>query len=98
MGNRPFVIGPALLPALLFACGSSGSPTSSSSGTPPDLASTLATAFCEVQATCCGPTGSTTIDGGTVPCGGGDAGATSSCLDRATLAANQQLALVSTAF
>lgn len=105
MGNRLLLVGPALLPALLpalfLACSSSGSGTTPpAAGTPADLAATLANAFCQVEATCSGPTGPTP-DGAV---SGTDAGATtgatavSTCLERATLAANQQLALVATAF
>lgn len=100
MGNRPFFIGSALLPALLLACSSAGTSTTTTTGTPDDLAATLANAFCAAQAACCSPTGAP-ADGGTGSCGG-DAGvagsATSTCLDRATLATKEQLALVSTAF
>jgi hypothetical protein len=70
-------------------------------GTPADLAATLAAAFCQVESTCSGTTGpaadaavSGATDGGAPP----SATAESTCVDRATLAANQQLALVSTAF
>jgi hypothetical protein len=77
------------------------------------LASQLASAFCAAQATCCGapagaatPDGSTNRDGGTSAgtgaCGTNSDAATSdggpsTCVERATLAANQQLALVATA-
>ena len=70
-------------------------------GTPADLAANLATAFCEVEATCSGPTGNPTdaaatpVDAGATT---GTTGATSTCLARATLATDEQLALVSTAF
>ena len=83
-------------------------------GTPIALASELATAFCTAQAACCGsaaattlPDGSTNRDGGATvgagPCGCPSDAATSdggpsTCVERATLAANQQLALVTTAF
>ncbi len=83
-------------------------------GTPIGLASELASAFCTAQAACCGsPAGTTVPDGSSGPDAGaavspGTCGATtdaaatdggaSACLDRAKLAANQQLALVTTAF
>jgi len=92
----------------------SGNQPATVPGTPIGLASELATAFCTAQAACCGspaapaaPDGSTNRDGGTSVGGGAcgttsDAAATdggpSTCLERATLAANQQLALVTTAF
>jgi hypothetical protein len=99
MGNRLPFIAPALLPALLFACTSSSGSSTTTSGTPADLAATLANAFCTVEATCSGTTGPTP-DGAVS--GATDAATTTTttatCLDRATLAANQQLALVSTAF
>jgi hypothetical protein len=66
----------------------------------------LANAFCTAQAACCGggtPDGGTG-DGGAstggcgAPAGAGVDGGPSSCVARATLSANQQLALVGTAF
>jgi hypothetical protein len=101
MGNRFLFIGSALLPALLLACGASGSGTTTTTGTPSDLADTLAGGFCGVAATCPG-TVSPTPDGGVA--GATDAATTttadggSTCLERARLAAFQQLALVNTAF
>ena len=101
MGNRLRLLGPALLPALVFACGSTGSGNTNTIGTPADLASTLASTFCQVEAACSGATGPApdgAVDGAT------DAGTTtvgtpvSTCLERATLATSQQLALVATAF
>ncbi|HEY6478167.1 MAG TPA: hypothetical protein VI456_16430 [Polyangia bacterium] len=101
MGKRPFVIGSVLLSTLLLACSSSGSGGPTTTGTPTDLAANLAGAFCAAQAACCSPTGAPAADGGTGACGG-DAGvtgsATSTCLARATLTAQEQLALVATAF
>jgi hypothetical protein len=95
-------------------CTSGNQPTGTIPGTPIALASELAKAFCTAQAACCGsptattvPDGSTDRDGGatvgTGACGSAtDAAATdggpSTCVERATLAANQQLALVTTAF
>jgi len=69
-------------------------------GTPTDLAHNLASSFCQEEATCFGTTGATS-DGAVS--GATDAGTTtgtplSTCLDRATLAADQQLALVNTSF
>jgi hypothetical protein len=101
MGNRFLFIGSALLPALLFACSAAGSGTTTPTGTPTDLASSLATEFCAVQATCSGTTGPTpdaAVTGATDAATTSTAGAASTCLERATLAATQQLALVNTAF
>ncbi|MFL5308520.1 MAG: hypothetical protein ACJ8F1_25130 [Polyangia bacterium] len=66
------------------------------------LSQKLAQAYCARQAACCtsAPDGGATPDGGvTVPCTaiGTDAGA-AECLARAQLAADQQLALVGTAY
>jgi hypothetical protein len=89
----------------------SGSSSPAVPGTTTALASQLASAFCAAQATCCGapaatavPDGSINPDGGAT--GGGSCstdaaapdGGPSTCLERATLSANQQLALVTTAF
>jgi hypothetical protein len=98
MGNRLLFIGSALLPALFFACGSSGAATTTTTGTPADLASSLANVFCQVESTCSGPTGPTADAGATDAAATTTTGAASTCLERATLAANQQLALVATAF
>jgi hypothetical protein len=86
---------------LLLGCSSSSSTSPPGTDTPATLADAFAQAFCTAQATCSGTT-VTTPDGGAVT-GTTDAGTTtggakSSCLDRARLGANQQLALVSTAF
>jgi hypothetical protein len=83
-------------------------------GTTTALASDLAQAFCATQAACCGspagttvPDGSTNRDGGATVASGacttdseaaGADGGSSTCVDRAMLSANQQLALVTTAF
>jgi len=104
----------ALVLAGLVGCTSGSSSTTTVPGTPLGLASDLASAFCTAQTACCGspvvttvPDGSTNWDGGaTAPastCGAAsDAAATeggpSTCIERATLATNQQLALVTTAF
>jgi hypothetical protein len=110
MGKPTLNLGPALLSALFLTCGISACSTSTAStgtstDTPDALATSLADSFCAAQAACCGTTGVTTDDGGAaVPCGsgGGDAGAAggamSTCQARAALAANEQLALISTAF
>jgi hypothetical protein len=98
MGNGRFVIVPALLTALFVGCSSAGSGPPTGTDTPAALAASLADSFCAAEASCCG----TTTDGGaTVSCvsdAGVAPGLASTCLERATLAANQQLALVSTAF
>ncbi len=98
MGNGRFVI----LSTLLVACSSAGSGVPTGTGTPDDLAANLAASFCAAEASCCGTAGGTTNDGGaTVTCvsdAGVAPGLASTCLERATLAADQQLALVSTAF
>jgi len=102
----------ALLSAGLLGCTSSGSSsTTPIPGTADALASQLATAFCGCCGTSAGtPTldGSASIDGGatgtaTGSCGvgassGGTDGGPSTCLERATLSADRQLALVATAF
>ena len=104
----------ALLLAGLVGCTSGSGSTTPIAGTTTALASQLAQAFCAAQAACCGapagttgPDGSTNRDGGATVAAGAcstnsDAaapdGGVSSCVDRATLSANQQLALVTTAF
>ena len=110
-GNAIF-LAPLLAAVIGLGC-TSGTPSPSVIGTPIGLASELATAFCTAQAACCGSPAATTVadgstnrDGGTSvggACGTtSDAGATdggpSTCVERATLAANQQLALVTAAF
>jgi hypothetical protein len=97
MGNRLRLVGPALLPALLFACSASGSATTPATGTPAELASTLASTFCQVAVTCPGTTGPTP-DAAATDAAATTAGEPSTCLERATLATTQQLALVTTAF
>jgi hypothetical protein len=100
MGNHLRHFGPALLPALLLACSSSSGAGTTTTGTPQDLASTLASAFCLEEAACAGtpaPPPDGAVDAG------GDAGGTTGvpptgCLARASLATSQQLALVATAF
>ena len=102
--------GLALAGALVLGCGSGSSqPPAIDDST--GLASGLAQAFCTQQATCCGSvTNVTPDDGGGAPDGGpdagpptlsptcpSDAGAASSCADRAALALQQQLSLISTA-
>ncbi len=102
----------ALLVAGLGGCTSGAQSTNVVPGTTTALASQLASAFCAAQASCCGspagttaPDGSTNRDGGATvapgSCGASTAatdGGPSTCLERATLSANQQLALVTTAF
>ena len=104
----------ALLLAGLVSCTSGSSSSTTVPGTTTGLASQLAQAFCAAQAACCGspagttiPDGSTNRDGGATVAPGActtnsDAaapdGGVSTCVDRATLSANQQLALVTTAF
>ena len=102
-----------LLLAGLLGCSNSGAGTPIP-GTTTVLASQLAMAFCAAQAACCGsPAGATVPDGSTNRDGGASGspgtcstdidaapadGGPSTCLERATLSANQQLALVTTAF
>jgi hypothetical protein len=103
-----------LLAGLLGCSTSGSGATTPIPGTTTALASQLAEAFCAAQSACCGaPAGTTTPDGSTNRDGGAATGAgscttgsnvaatdggPSTCLERATLAANQQLALVTTAF
>ncbi len=102
-----------LLLAALVGCTSGSGSATPVPGSTTTLASLLAQAFCTAQAACCGspagttlPDGSTNRDGGATAApgtcsGDSDAAATdggvSSCIDRATLSADQQLALVTTA-
>jgi hypothetical protein len=113
-GDRGSATFLALLLAGLVGCTSGDQPAPSLAGTTLGLASQLANAFCTAQAACCGspagttaPDGSTSRDGGaavgagacgTVTDGGPTDGGPSTCVERATLAANQQLALATTAF
>lgn len=103
-----------LLSVGLAGCTSGSNSTTTVPGTTASLAAQLAQAFCAAQSACCGaPAGTTTADGSTNRDGGptvatgscvtdSDAaapdGGPSTCLERATLSANQQLALVTTAF
>lgn len=89
-----FAASPALLLAFLAGCSTSASGAGTSTpGTTDALASDLATAFCMATEACvAGADASVTST--SVPDGGGP----SSCVARATLSANQQLALVSAAF
>ncbi len=106
MRNQPVVVGRGPLSALLLAgllgCTSGNPGPTSSTITPQTLAVALASSFCTAQAACCGSAVSTDGGTGTISCGGdggtGADGGPSSCLDRATLSAEQQLSLVSTAF
>jgi hypothetical protein len=84
-----------LLLAALLGC-TSGTANPNTTVTPQTLAIALANSFCAAQAAC-GPTA--TADGGTVTAVDAAVdGGIADCLDRATLSAEQQLALVSTAF
>jgi hypothetical protein len=112
MRNCAYGCRSAASPALFFLAFLLGCSTGTSGDAPPSttdaLASQLATAFCG----CCGSTagspassadggGTSQVDGGaaTGMCGTGAVdGGPSTCLARATLSADQQLALVSTAF
>jgi hypothetical protein len=89
-----FAASAALLLASLAGCSTSASGTTTTTpGSPDDLASQLAMAFCTATAAC-GVSPDAAVTSTSVPDGGGP----STCLDRATLSANMQLALVSTAF
>ena len=100
-----------LLLAGLGGCTSGSQPQQGAPGTTAALASQLATAFCGCCGTSAGtltPDGSASADGGaagttTGSCGVGTStsaadGGPSTCVERATLSANRQLALVTTAF
>jgi hypothetical protein len=103
-----------LLAGLVGCSTSSSGSTTPIPGTTTALATQLAQAFCAAQAACCGsPAGTTAPDGSTNRDGGATAapgacsadsdaaapdGGVSTCVDRATLSANQQLALATTAF
>lgn len=97
MRNLPYGSGSVAFPALLLA-GLIGCSTAASGGTTPipgtvdALASGLASAFCTATGGCgVNPDAS-------VPVTSATDGGSSSCLERASLSANQQLALVTTAF
>lgn len=100
MANRLRAFGPALLPALFLACSSSSGNGTPTTGTPQELASTLASTFCQAETSCFGTTDAASPDGATdgATTTVGTSGSGSTCLDRAKLAADQQLALVATAF
>jgi len=92
--RSPFAASPALLLAFLAGCSTSASGTTTPTpGSPDDLASQLAMAFCTATEAC-GVNPDASVTSTSVP----DGGAPSTCVDRATLSANMQLALVSTAF
>jgi len=100
-----------LLSVGLVGCTSGAASTTVVPGSTTALASQLAQAFCAAQAACCGspasgPDGSMKQDGGgagtTNGCGvnanpSAPDGGSSTCVERATLSADQQLALVTTA-
>jgi hypothetical protein len=93
---------PALILASLLGCTSGNTGPTGSTITPDSLAVGLANAFCNAQAAC-GGTGGPLPDGGTSDAGSTTAGAgvdggAATCTGRAKLSAEQQLALVSTAF
>ena len=105
MRNRSVVIGrgaaPMLVLTFLVGCSTASGPTVATDPAAA-LATGLATSFCAAQAACCGGAGGGTDGGaaGATSCSA-DAGAVdggSSCLARAKLSADQQLALVETAF
>ncbi|HVT08584.1 MAG TPA: hypothetical protein VHO67_14095 [Polyangia bacterium] len=89
---------------LVTGCTSSTSATQTTVGSGP-VSAKLAQAYCARQAACCtsapgaSDAGAAPDGGATIPCptAGGDAGA-AECLARAQLAADQQLALVQTAY
>lgn len=90
---------PALILASLLGCTSGNSGNQGSTITPDSLAVGLANAFCNAQAAC--GTGAALPDGGTSdagPAAGATDGGSATCVGRATLSAEQQLSLVSTAF
>lgn len=92
----------------VVACTSGSSGYSNVTGGGQTLAQQLAAAFCARQASCCGATrtdGGASDAGTAVPCpadasapAAADGGAGSTCLQRAQLSANEQLALISTAY
>ena len=86
--------------------GCTSNTTTTTSGTSQSLSQQLAEAFCGWQA-CCGAGGGSAADGGqtsdagaAAACGAstGDAGLADQCVARVTLAGDQQLALVATAY
>jgi hypothetical protein len=87
-----------LLLAFLFGCSTAASGTSTTTpGTPDALASGLAGAFCAATEGC-GVTPDASLPDGSVTATSVPDGGPSTCLARATLSANMQLALVTTAF
>jgi hypothetical protein len=88
----------------LSGCGSGSGTPQTGTGTSQTLSQQLAQAFCTWQA-CCAAGGAAPADGGQTsdagaPCAAAttDAGAPADCLARAELAAEQQLALLATAY
>ncbi|HVY37016.1 MAG TPA: hypothetical protein VHM31_03755 [Polyangia bacterium] len=109
MGNPRFVDRALVLSAvgwvLVTGCTSSTPPTQTTAGSKP-LSTKLAQAYCARQAACCtsapaaSDAGAAADGGAAIPCPAiatADAGA-EECLGRAQLAADQQLALVGTAY
>jgi len=109
MGNPRFSGRALVLSAvgwvLVTGCTSSTPPAQTSNGSGP-LSTKLAQAYCARQAACCtsapaaGDAGAVPDGGAAIPCpavGTNDAGA-EECLGRAQLAADQQLALIRTAY
>jgi hypothetical protein len=95
-GSAPF---PALLLVALLGCTSGAQSTTVVPGTTAALATQLATAFCAAQVKGgCGVSSDASVPDGSVTATSVPDGGASTCLERATLSANQQLALVSTAF
>jgi hypothetical protein len=89
---------PAWLLAFLLGCSTAASGTSTTTpGTPDALASGLAGAFCAARQGC-GASPDASLPDGSVTATSAPDGGSSTCLDRATLSANMQLALVTTAF
>jgi hypothetical protein len=85
---------PALLLSFLLGCSTAATgQTTPTPGTTDALASDLATAFCAAAAGCGVNPDASVPAAASVPDGG-----TSTCVERATLSAQQQLALVGTAF
>jgi hypothetical protein len=95
-GSAPF---PALLLVGLLGCTSGAQSTTVVPGTTAALATQLATAFCAAQVKGgCGASSDASVPDGSVTATSVPDGGASTCLERAMLSANQQLALVSTAF
>jgi hypothetical protein len=91
---------PALLLAFLLGCSTASSGTTTPvAGSPDALASQLAMAFCAATSGCGGVSPDASVrDGSVTATAVPDGGMMSTCVERATLATSQQLALVTTAF